>query len=100
MNITYAFVLGRPNPVEHYGASGEIDSVDRHLLIKLIAARGKSGRVSLFSHRFKDGNDMALIEDVNLKNSWSTDISSVMPDRSGYHSSPNSMTRGRNVIGS
>ena len=37
----------------------------------MIAARGKNPTVRSFKHRFKDGNDMALIEDLTLPKSIS-----------------------------
>jgi hypothetical protein len=37
----------------------------------LIAARGKAPKVTSFKHRYKDSNDMALIEDVGMAQSIS-----------------------------
>jgi len=50
---------------------GELEYSDRYLIFKLIASRGKQPKITSFKHRFKDGNDMALIEDINLKDSIS-----------------------------
>jgi len=68
--VDYAFILGRANNVQ-YNEKGEIDYNDRYLIFKLIASRGKQPKITSFKHRFKDGNDMSLIEDVNKPTSVS-----------------------------
>ena len=60
----YAFILGRTQHTQ-VNEEGELEFSDRYLVFKLIAARGKQPKVTSFKHRFKDGNDMALVEDIN-----------------------------------
>ena len=69
-NVDYAFILGRAynTVVNEYG---EAENRDRYLIFKLIKARGKQPKITSFKHRFKDGNDMALIEDLHLTKSAS-----------------------------
>ena len=50
---------------------GEMEYLDRYLIFKLIASRGKQPKITSFKHRYKDGNDMALIEDINMPSSIS-----------------------------
>lgn len=45
---------------------GDLEYADRFLFLKLIACRTKQPPVTSFKHRFKDDNDMALIEDINM----------------------------------
>jgi hypothetical protein len=63
-NVDYAFILGRTQHTQ-VNEEGELEFSDRYLVFKLIAARGKQPKVTSFKHRFKDGNDMALVEDIN-----------------------------------
>ena len=55
---------------------GDLEYADRFLFIKLIACRTKQPPVLSFKHRFKDDNDMAIIEDINMARpvSSSTDV--------------------------
>jgi replicative DNA helicase len=69
-NVDYAFILGKTQS-SHMNERDEIEYTDRFLVFKLIASRGKSNKINSFKHRFKDGNDMALMEDLNLPNSIS-----------------------------
>jgi replicative DNA helicase len=69
-NVDYAFILGRTQHAQS-NEQGEIEYSDRYLVFKLIKARGKQPKITSFKHRFKDGNDMALIEDLNLPSSRS-----------------------------
>jgi hypothetical protein len=69
-NVDYAFILGRTQNTK-LNEYDEIEYSDRYLIFKLIAARGKAPKVTSFKHRFKDSNDMALIEDLNMPNSIS-----------------------------
>jgi hypothetical protein len=80
-NVDYAFILGRTQNVQ-FNEYDEIEYSDRYLIFKLIAARGKQPKITSFKHRFKDGNDMALIEDVNLPRSLSiTTMEEIAKDR-------------------
>jgi len=69
-NVDYAFILGRTQN-QQMNERDELEYTDRYLVFKLIAARGKNPTVRSFKHRFKDANDMSLIEDVNLAKSVS-----------------------------
>jgi replicative DNA helicase len=69
-NVDYAFILGKTQ-ASHMNERDEIEYTDRFLVFKLIASRGKSSKITSFKHRFKDANDMALIEDLNMPNSIS-----------------------------
>jgi len=69
-NVDYAFILGRTQNTK-LNEYDEIEYSDRYLIFKLIAARGKAPKVTSFKHRYKDSNDMALIEDLNMPNSIS-----------------------------
>jgi replicative DNA helicase len=50
---------------------GDVEYTDRYLFVKLIATRCKQPKIESFKHRFKDNNDMALMEDLNLPKSLS-----------------------------
>ena len=69
-NVDYAFILGKTQQSQ-VDESGELEYSDRYLVFKLIKVRGKQPKITSFKHRFKDGNDMALIEDLNLPTSRS-----------------------------
>jgi hypothetical protein len=69
-NCDMAFILGRTSNIK-YNEYDEIEFSDRYLIFKLIASRSKAPKVLSFKHRFKDANDMALIEDINLPQSMS-----------------------------
>jgi len=69
-NVDYAFILGRTQNTK-LNEFDEIEYSDKYLIFKLIAARGKAPKIVSFKHRFKDRNDMALIEDINLPQSVS-----------------------------
>ena len=69
-HFKYAFILGRTQNVR-LNEHDEIEYADRYLIFKLIAARGKAPKITSFKHRFREGNDMALIEDINLPKSVS-----------------------------
>lgn len=74
-NVDCAFIVNRmQNRVVN--EDGDIQYNDRYLFIKLIACRTKQPTIISFKHRFKDNNDMALIEDINMANpvSTSTDV--------------------------
>jgi len=80
-NVDYAFILGRTQNT-HLNEYDQIEYSDRYLIFKLIAARGKAPKITSFKHRFKEGNDMALIEDINLPRSASTiTIEDVVKER-------------------
>jgi len=51
---------------------GDVEYIDRYLTVKLIACRAKQPSVTSFKHRFKDGNGMCLIEDINMPRPIST----------------------------
>lgn len=64
-NVDYAFIIGRGTNA-NTTPDGEIESVDKYLIFKLIACRSKQPKYNGFQHRFKENNDMALIEDINM----------------------------------
>lgn len=45
---------------------GDIEFVDNYFFMKLIACRMKQPRILSIRHRFADGNDMKLVEDINM----------------------------------
>jgi len=69
-NVDYAFILGRTQNIK-FDEKGEVEYSDRYLIFKLIAARDKQPKITSFKHRFKEGNDMSLIEDLNMPTSVS-----------------------------
>jgi replicative DNA helicase len=69
-NVDYAFILGRTQNTK-LNEYDEVEYSDRYLIFKLIAARGKAPKITSFKHRFKDENDMSLIEDANMAQSIS-----------------------------
>ena len=80
-NVDYAFILGRTRNTK-LNEYDEIEYSDRYLIFKLIAARGKQPKITSFKHRFKDENDMALIEDLGMPNSISVmTMEDVVKDR-------------------
>jgi len=86
-NVDYAFILGR---TQHSQSNeyGELEFSDRFLVFKLVKARGKQPKITSFKHRFKDGNDMALIEDINkgkpLSNLTIEDVARDKISTNGY----------------
>jgi hypothetical protein len=64
-NVDYAFILGRTQNTK-VNEHDEVEYSDRYLIFKLIAARGKAPKITSFKHRFKDKNDMGLVEDINM----------------------------------
>jgi len=69
-NCDMAFILGRTQNTK-LNEFDEVEFSDRYLIFKLIASRGKTPKLISFKHRFKDQNDLALIEDINLPKSMS-----------------------------
>jgi len=69
-NVDYAFILGRTQNTK-LNEYDEVEYSDKYLIFKLIAARGKAPKIISFKHRFKDKNDMALLEDLNMPQSLS-----------------------------
>src|SRR5574344_157507 len=51
--------------------SGEIESVHKYLNFRIVASRQQLGDIDSFIHRFKDGNDMRLVEDADANVSQS-----------------------------
>ena len=69
-NVDCAFIINRlQNP--KYNEAGELEYADRYLNVKLIASRVKQPKFISFKHRFKDGYDLALEDDINLPTSHS-----------------------------
>ena len=67
----YAFIVNQMFR-KQINDDGDLEYVDHYLYIKLIACRSKQPAITSFKHRFKDGNGMALIEDINLPRPVST----------------------------
>lgn len=67
----YAFIVNKMQK-RSFNDDGDLEYTDRYLFVKLIACRSKQPAITSFRHRFKDDNDMALIEDINLPRPVST----------------------------
>jgi hypothetical protein len=65
-NVDYGIILNRVSNIVA-NEEGDVESIDNYLSFKLIACRGKQPPFTTFTHRFRDGNSMALVEDWNLK---------------------------------
>ena len=70
-NCDVAFIVNRIQNVM-IGENENDPIIDRYLFIKLIASRMKMPKITSFQHRFKDGNGMALIDDINATKPFST----------------------------
>lgn len=57
---------------KQFNDDGELEYSDHYLYVKLLACRTKQPPITSFKHRFKDGNGMALIEDINMPRPIST----------------------------
>lgn len=68
-NCDYAFIVNRVISRIYDGET--LTGLDKYLVFKLIACRDKEPEIMSFQHRFKDGNDMALVEDEGCKVSQS-----------------------------
>lgn len=70
-NCDEAFIVNR---IQKRSAdeNGDYTIVDRYLFVKLIASRRKMPSITAFQHRFKDGNGMALLDDINASHPYST----------------------------
>lgn len=64
-NCDGAFILGLTKKmlINDYDVE-ELDS--KYLIFKLVAYRGRAPKYTAFHHRFATGNDLRLIEDVNM----------------------------------
>lgn len=71
----FAFIVNRMQK-RVVNDDGEIQYADRFLFVKLIACRTKQPQIISFKHRFKDDNDMALIDDIHLPRAISTSTES------------------------
>lgn len=69
-NVDFAFIVGR-TAIPRLNDAGDVEMIDRFLVVKLVSTRDKSPKVMSFKHRFVAGNDMALTEDFNLQTSLS-----------------------------
>lgn len=67
----YAFIVNKMQK-RIFNEAGEPEFTDRFLFVKLIACRAKQPAITSFKHRFKDDNDMCLIEDINMARPLST----------------------------
>lgn len=65
-NVDYGIILNRVSNIQA-NEEGAIESIDNYLSFKLIACRGKQPPFTTFTHRFRDGNSMALVEDWNFR---------------------------------
>ena len=70
-NADYCFSLGRATDMA-INEAGSPEVKGKYLVVKLLAGRGKEPKVKSFKHRFIDGNDMRLDEDVDCPYSKST----------------------------
>lgn len=88
-NVDYAFIVNKMQK-RSINEEGETEYADRYLFVKLIACRSKQPPIVSFKHRFKDDNDMALIEDINLPRpvSTSTEVDMIKDriDKNGQRS--------------
>ena len=81
-----------------YNEAGEVDYADRFLFVKLIACRTKQPSITSFKHRFKDDNDMALIEDINSPRPLST-TTEVERIKESYSPDGQKTKGGRRIVG-
>lgn len=65
-NVDFAFIVNRMQK-RVVNDDGDIQYSDRYLFLKLIACRTKQPSITTIHHRFMDGNDMRLIEDINFQ---------------------------------
>lgn len=70
-NVDFAFIVNRMQK-RVVNDDGEVQYCDKYLFLKLIACRTKQPTIISFKHRFEDGNDMKLIEDIGLAHPVST----------------------------
>ena len=64
-NVDWAAAIDK-NSRPQRNEDGDIEFVDNYFFMKLIACRMKQPRILSIRHRFADGNDMKLIEDINM----------------------------------
>lgn len=65
-NVDFAFAMIRTIDTK-FSEDGIIESVDKYLNFKTVATRYKTCDIDSFIQRFKENNDMCLVEDVDAK---------------------------------
>lgn len=65
-NVDFAFAMIRLIDMG-LNEDGSINYIDKYLDFKVVASRYKSSDITSFAHRFKENNDMCLIEDADAK---------------------------------
>lgn len=93
----YAFIVNKLQN-RTINEAGELEYVDRFLLIKLIACRSKQPDIISFKHRFKDDNDMAVVEDINSPRPLST-TSEEARIKDKVNGTPQKTTGARRIVG-
>lgn len=61
-NSDVSFIVNKMQKVV-YDEDGMVQYNDRYLFVKLLMSRSKQPTITSFKHRFKDDNDMALMDD-------------------------------------
>ncbi len=64
-NVDLTFTMVRTVDTKINELSGDVESIDKYLHFRIVAARYNTGDIDSFIHRFKDGNDMRLDEDAD-----------------------------------
>lgn len=97
-NCDMAFIVNR---IQKRSAdeNGEFNIVDRYLFIKLIASRMKMPTITSFQHRFKDGNGMALIDDIYANHPYSVDTDKQLAREQLERNGQKTGRGGRQIIG-
>ena len=97
-NVDYGIILNRVSNMI-CNEEGGIEALDNFLSFKLVACRGKQPAFTTFTHRFREGNSMALIEDWNLKESTSVFSTTSMIPQAAPGTTSGSGAGKRRLIG-
>lgn len=66
-NVDLTFTMVRTVDTKTNEITGDVESVDKYLSFRIVAARYNTGDIDSFIHRFKDDNDMKLDEDADAQ---------------------------------
>ena len=66
-NVDLTFTMVRTVDAKTNEITGEVESIDKYLNFRIVAARYNTGDIDGFVHRFKEGNDMRLDEDADAQ---------------------------------
>lgn len=96
-NCDIAFIVNR---IQNRCAdeNGEFTIIDKYLFVKLIATRMKMPKITSFQHRFKEGNGMALIDDIRAGRPYSTKTDIEYIQEKSERNGQRTMKGGRQII--